>query len=191
MSAREPAGRVAILDDELRMTEVLGMVLRRDGHEVLTWTVPAELLSWLEEVAGTALAPDVLITDMRMPGTDGLGVLARARQLAPELPVVLLTAHGTVKTAVQAMREGAWDFLEKPVDNDLCRTVVQRALAWSHLARENRQLRERLDGGQPLLVVASEAMQGVDSQIRAVARARTPVLITGETGTGKELLARL
>ncbi len=191
MNPTEPTGRVAVLDDEPRMTEVLGMVLRRDGLDVSTWTVPAELLAWLEEVVGTAAAPDVLLTDVRMPGTDGLGVLARARQLAPELPVVLLTAHGTVKTAVQAMREGAWDFLEKPVDNELCRTVVQRALAWSRLARENRQLRERLAGDQPVLVAASPALRAVDDRVRAVARARAPVLITGETGTGKELLARL
>ena len=105
--------RVLVIDDEPRMVEVIAMVLRREGYEVTPET-DAE-----KGLALHASEPfDLLITDLRMPGPDGLEVLRRAREVDPELPVILITAHGTISSAVEALREGAFDYVQKPFDND-------------------------------------------------------------------------
>ena len=179
--------RVAVLDDEARMAEVVAMLLRREGMDAHAHTDSKELLVSLER------SPvDCLVTDLRMPGPDGLEVLRRARELDPELPVILMTAYATVPNALQAMREGAFDYVQKPFENEELIALVRRALDVTRLARENRylraELRERfaLDG----VVAESATMQGVLELVRRAARGRATVLVTGETGTGKELVAR-
>ena len=131
--------RIAVLDDEHRMAEVLAMVLRRDGHEVETFNEASLCLAALETARF-----DLLMTDLKMPEMDGVEVLRRAKALLPDLPVILVTAHATVKTAISAMREGAFDYVQKPFANEACRALVSRALEVTRLSRENRRLRGAL-----------------------------------------------
>ena len=179
--------RVLILDDEQRMVDILAMVLRREGYETQTFTYPASAMEALRTEP-----VDLLLTDLKMPGTDGLSVLRQAKAIDPELPVILITAHATVATAIEAMREGAFDYVEKPFDNDELKALVQRALDVTRLARENRYLRAELRSRYRVdaLVAESRAMRDVLDLARRAARGRSTVLITGESGTGKEVIAR-
>jgi DNA-binding NtrC family response regulator len=135
---------------------------------------------------------DLLLTDLKMPGLDGLGVLERVRSVDDDVPVVVMTAHATIATAVAALRLGAFDYVEKPFDNDALLAVVARALDHSRLARENRYLRAELASrhGAGAIVAESAAMRNVLDLVRRAARSEATVLVTGESGTGKELIAR-
>ena len=179
--------RIAVLDDEPRMVDIIGMVLRREGYDVQPFSEPAAALSALEKQPF-----DLLLTDLKMPGLDGVDVLTRARELDPELPVILITAHATLQTAVEAMRRGAFDYVEKPFDNTELKTLVKRALDVRRLSRENRYLRAELAQRHSLEAVISEsaAMREVFDLARRAARSRSTVLLTGESGVGKELVAR-
>jgi two-component system response regulator HydG len=180
------AAQLAVVDDEPRMAEVLAMLLRRDGHKVDVFAGAEAFLDALAEHSY-----DLLLTDLRMPGIDGLELLRRARAAAPDMPVVLITAHASVPTAVAAIRDGAFDFVEKPFDNDACRALVHRALQVRALTRENRRLRAALRrGGSPDIITHSPAMREVLDLAARAARSRATALVTGESGTGKELVAR-
>ena len=179
--------RVAVLDDEGRMVDILCMVLRREGYEALGFGDPHEALKVLREDPY-----DLLLVDLKMPVMDGLQVLKEARALEPGLPVVLMTAFATVQTAITAMREGAYDYLQKPFDNQVVKSIVARSLEMTRLARENRYLRSELRSRYALdnIIAESEAMRRVLDIVRRVARTPSTVLISGESGTGKELIAR-
>ena len=179
--------RIAVLDDEPRMADIVAMVLRREGYEVTPFVDPHAALAALEKRPF-----DLLITDLRMPGLDGLGVLRRARVLEPELPIILITAHATIPTAIDAMRAGAFDYVEKPFDNTELKTLVKRALEVTRLARENRYLRAELASRHAVegWVAESAALREVADLVRRAARSPSTVLVTGESGTGKELVAR-
>ncbi|MFK7990178.1 MAG: sigma-54-dependent transcriptional regulator [Sandaracinaceae bacterium] len=179
---KAPTGaKVAVLDDEPSMVEIVSMLLRREGHEVVGFTAPAACLEALEK------APvDLLLTDLRMPGFDGVEVLRRAKRTRPTMPVVLFTAHATVPTAIEAIKRGAYDYIQKPFDNHDLRALVARALEHARLVSENRYLRTH---GTPV-VCASPSMRRVMARVRRVAPSRSTVLITGESGTGKEVVAR-
>jgi DNA-binding NtrC family response regulator len=181
--------RLLLLDDERRMVEILAMVLSRDGHEVQTFVDPAAALGALGEGRF-----DLLITDLRMGDLDGLGVLRRARQIDPALPVILMTAYASVPTALQAMREGAFDYVQKPFENDELKGLVRRALEHTKLTRENRYLRAELRCRYALegedVIAETPAIREVFALVRRAAQSRATVLITGESGTGKELIAR-
>ena len=141
--------RLLVLDDEQHMVDILAMVLRREGYEVVTHISSQAALAALESEPF-----DLLITDLKMPDVDGLGVLKHARTACPELPVILITAHATVDTAITAIRSGAFDYVEKPFDNDELKMLVQRALDVTRLARENRYLRR--PGMKPRLLVLDD-----------------------------------
>jgi DNA-binding NtrC family response regulator len=179
--------RVAIVDDEPRMAEVLAMVLRRDGYDVTTFGAPLDFVEQLQ--VGQF---DLLLTDLKMPGLDGVQVLKRAKATDPDLPVILLTAHATVETAVAAMKQGALDYLNKPIDNGACRAAVARALEMTRLIRENRHLRQEVGRryGLANIVAESPAMREVLDLAMRAARSTTTALISGESGTGKEVVAR-
>ena len=179
--------RILVLDDESRMVDIVGMVLRREGYEVETRTRPADALAALETDPF-----DLLLTDLQMPEFDGVEVLRRAKALQPELPIILITAHASVPTAIEAMRAGAFDYVEKPFDNTELKTLVARALEVNRLSRENRYLRSELTSRHPLesIVAESRAMRDVLDRVRRAARSPSTVLVTGESGTGKELIAR-
>jgi DNA-binding NtrC family response regulator len=179
--------RIAVLDDEQRMVDIIGMVLRREGHDVATFTGAGETLAALEKQPF-----DLLLTDLKMPEQDGVSVLRRAREIDPDLPVILITAHATVSTAIDAMRAGAFDYVEKPFDNTELKTLVKRALDVTRLARENRYLRAELGSRYALesIVAESQVLQDVLDLVRRAARSPSTVLVSGESGTGKELIAR-
>jgi DNA-binding NtrC family response regulator len=163
------------------------MVLRREGYEVVAHTQGEAALAALGDEPF-----DLLITDLRMPAPDGLEVLRRARATDPSLPVILMTAHATIATAIEAMKQGAVDYVEKPFNNDELKALAKRALDLNRLARENRYLRAEARSRHSVgrIVAASPAMQDVLALVRRSARAPSTVLVTGESGTGKELVAR-
>ncbi len=179
--------RIAVLDDEARMAEVIAMVLRREGHEVEPFRDGALALAALRERPF-----DLLLTDLRMPAPDGLAVLRDALAIDRELPVILITAHGSVSSAIEAIRHGAYDYVEKPFDNDALKALVQRALDWTRLSRENRYLRSELRSRHSIdqIVAVSDAMRDALDRARRAAKSPATVLVTGESGTGKELIAR-
>jgi two-component system response regulator AtoC len=135
---------------------------------------------------------DAVITDLRMPGIGGMEWFRRLRTLDADVPVIVMTAYGTVETAVEAMKQGAFDFVLKPFDVGALEVVVRNALQLQQYRTENRYLRERYDGPAGLddLIGASPAMQEIFELVRRVAPTKSAVLITGETGTGKEMIAR-
>jgi two-component system, NtrC family, response regulator len=132
----------------------------------------------------------VVVTDLRMPGAGGLTVLEHVRAQDPELPVVVITAHGSVETAVEAMKRGAYDFVEKPFSRDVLLLTVRRALERRRLTLENRALRGKATGIEREIVASSQAMAELLQTVDRVARSEASVLVTGESGTGKELVAR-
>ncbi|MEO8604211.1 MAG: sigma-54 dependent transcriptional regulator [bacterium] len=180
--------RVVIADDEPRMAAVVAMALQRDGYECEACNGAAAALA-----AIAARGADVVVSDLMMPDMDGLELLRRLRAAHPALPVILLTAHGSVPSAVAAMRDGAFDYIAKPFDNDELRAVVARAVALTRLERENRWLRQEVASryAPDAFVAESSASRALLDLVRRVAPSRATVCIQGESGTGKELVARL
>ncbi|MCB1397004.1 MAG: sigma-54-dependent Fis family transcriptional regulator, partial [Rhodobacteraceae bacterium] len=137
--------------------------------------------------------PGVLVTDIRMPGMDGLQLMARVLEIDPSFPVILVTGHGDVDLAVQSMRAGAYDFLEKPYAPARLVASIQRALEKRRLTLENRALRRQVGGRDVIearLIGRSDAMVRLRQQVRAIAATEADTLIQGATGTGKEVAAR-
>jgi DNA-binding NtrC family response regulator len=179
--------RILITDDEANMRRILSALLSGDGHAV------TEAGGAREAIAAITSQPfDLVITDQKMRDGQGLEVLAAARDADPALPVVILTAYASIELAVDALRQGAFDFLTKPFSPDAVRAVVKRAVEGVGLRRENRLLRSEVDrlGATAELLGSSSAMTAVKERIALVAPTNATVLITGETGTGKELAAR-
>ena len=182
------SARVLVVEDEQAIRIALRGLLTREGYEVELAEDGDAAVAWLEREPF-----DLVLTDLALgAGTDGMGVLRCARELRPQCAVVMITAHGSEKIAVDAMKAGADDYVPKPFDNDEIRVLVRRALERYRLERENRQLRERIarDYGVGNLVGAGKPMQGVFETIQKVAETDLTVLIRGESGTGKELVAQ-
>jgi DNA-binding NtrC family response regulator len=182
------AARVLVVEDEAGIRLALSGLLRREGYEVVQCENGADALAQLE-----AAAFDFVLTDLALgEGPSGLDVLRCARERQPETPIVMITAHGSEKIAVEAMKLGAEDYVPKPFDNDEIRLVVRRALERTQLARENRMLRARVERefGMGSLVGRGPGMRAVFETIRKVAETDLTVLVRGESGTGKELVAQ-
>jgi len=182
----EPRKRVLVVDDELGVRESVRILLS-EGYEVTTVASGDVALEAIQRER-----PHLVLLDIIMPGMDGMELLERVRVSDPGLPVVILTATKTVKTAVAAMKLGAFDYLQKPFDVDELRLIVERATRTAELEEEVKRLRHELrsQGALRSIVGKSPQMQAVMRTIRTVAPLKTTVLITGESGTGKELVAR-
>ncbi len=179
--------KILIVDDERRMTAAISIALQKTGYTCEAFTEAERALE-----AFKAHGADVVISDWRMPGMDGMELMRRLHEVQPELPVVIITAHADVPSAVAAMRDGAFDYVTKPFDNDELRQVVAKALELDKLRRENRWLRQEVaQRFSPDAVVAkSEGMRSVLELCERVAPSDATVLIQGESGTGKELVAK-
>jgi len=184
--------RVLVVDDEPNLRKVLGALLMQAGHEVVT---EPDGESGLARVKSSPRGTfDVVISDLRMPGMDGMQLLRSLVAEDPGLPVIILTAHGTVDTAVEAVKGGAFDFLEKPFDRDQIDKILTKAIATRRLSGPRTEPAPAPAGQSPAadlgMVGRSDAMTTVKEMIRTVAASPSTVLITGESGTGKELVAR-
>ncbi len=178
---------IFVVDDDAAMGALLEEGLAERGYAVRAFGGGEAVLRALDEDE-----PDVLITDLRMAGMDGLALTREVVRRRPDLPVVLLTAFGDLDAAVGAIRAGAWDFLSKPVDFDTLAIAVDRAARHHALRREVRRLRRhrREDDALPGVIGDSPPMRRAAELVRRAARTDAPVLLVGETGTGKELFAR-
>ena len=172
---------VMVLDDEPNICWAFRSFLKDDGHRVTTASTAEQAIRSVE-----ADPPDVIFADVCLPGADGLVALERFRLLCPEAAVVIMTAHGTVQTAVRAVKGGAFEYLAKPFDLDTARGLVRRALA----ARDAGPSTPAAIPPGGTILGSSAALQGVFRQVALAAFSDEPVLITGESGTGKELVAR-
>jgi len=179
--------RVLVVDDEPEMRETCRKILARHGHEL-----------WLAESGETALQKlrdlplDLAIIDLRLPDMDGLEVLRQAKKINPDVIVIMITAHGTVDTAIEAVREGAFDYLLKPFSMAELEVTTQRGLNHRRLVLENRELQGQLSSVKQFtgIVASSPQMQKVLDTVRRVATSDANILLRGESGTGKELAAR-
>jgi len=190
-----PSGRTSphlpphllIVDDEASLREMLEIMFDAEGYVVDVAPDGAQAMDQLRHQAY-----DLILTDMRMPGSDGLQLLEQVKQLHPETLVILMTAYSTTSQAVEAMKLGAYDYIVKPFNNEDIRLTVKKALEYSSLRRENKQLRTQLDRRNSFehLVGKSAAMQQLYTMIEKVAPTTASVLISGESGTGKELVAK-
>jgi DNA-binding NtrC family response regulator len=185
-TSHAPKARILIVDDEANARTALAELIRDEGYACETAADGFKALPKLEE-----FAPDLLLTDLKMPGMDGMQLMRKARELDPEIVTVVMTAHGVVETAVAAMREGAADYLTKPINVDELLIVIDRVLERKRLIAETGRLRERLSERHRIesIVGSSAPMLRVFETILQIAPSRASVLITGESGTGKELVA--
>ena len=178
--------RILIVDDQEMMRDSLAATLARGGHEVVAANDGPVAITRL---ANTRF--DLMITDLKMPKMTGIELLAEAKRLRPEMPVVVMTAFATVNTAVEAMKMGAYDYIQKPFDGEEIKLLVERTLEHNRLIRENQALRSMAEmyGPRPL-VGSSPAMTEVKQKLEVVAKSNATVLVTGASGTGKEIVAR-
>jgi Nif-specific regulatory protein len=178
--------RILIVDDDASSRTELAELLHDDGYAVETAADGFKALPKLDE-----FAPDVVLTDLHMPGMNGLELMRRARERDPECVVIVMTAYAAVETAISALKQGAADYLTKPINVEELLVVLERALERKRLRAEAAQLRERLGKRHRIenMVGNSAQMQKVYETILQVAPSRASVLITGESGTGKELIA--
>lgn len=180
-------GTVLIIEDDRAQLVALGEFLEGQGFEVLMAETPEKGIKMVTE-----RDIDVVITDLRMPGKDGIAVLEEVKRINPEIGVLIMTAYGEVTTAVSAMKKGAFDYLTKPLDLDEVELLVRRAIENRKLKAENRELRERISEKYKFdnIVYVSSTMDEVLNRAMRAANSKATVLIYGESGTGKELIAR-
>ena len=185
--ARSIMDTILVVDDEVNYLTVMEALLGEAGYEVLTAGSAVEAV----KIAG-ASDLDLVLTDMKMPKMSGIELLDELQRLYPDLPVIFMTAFGTVEKAVMAMKKGAFDYVLKPFKNEEILVTIAKALEHRHLILKNRLLNQELDKkyGFPNIVGESRVMQDILALVKRVAQSRATILITGESGTGKELIAR-
>ncbi len=181
--------RILIVDDEEPIREALSAWLIKDGYQISTADSGLTAMDVIEKDLF-----DLYLVDIKMPGMGGIELLGRIKEVQPDANVIMITAHGSIQTAVEAMKRGACDYICKPFDPDELSLITERVSANQALKNENRSLREQLIEQQETsfegLVVESEALREVFKSLQEVAPTSAPVLITGETGTGKEIVAQ-
>ncbi len=178
---------VLIVDDEKNYLVVLEALLSPEGYEILTADNAREALRLIREAD-----LDLVITDMKMPGMNGMELLEESKKIKPELPLIMMTAYGTIEMAVEAMKKQAYDYITKPFQNEQLKLTIRKALENYRLIKENRRLNEALSDRFRYgnMIGKSDAMHKVYDIIDKVAQSKASVLITGPSGTGKELIAK-
>lgn len=178
---------ILIVDDEKNYPPILAAVLQEEGYETLTANSGQETLKIIHNSD-----VDLVLTDMKMPGMDGIELLEEIKSKDPDLPVIMMTAHGTVEKAVEAMQKGAYSYILKPFDNERMILYVKKANAMYRVIKENRRLREDIESRYCFgnIIGRSKAMRDIFEMIQKVAPSSATVLIEGDSGTGKELVAK-
>src|SRR3979409_2066192 len=179
-----PKSRVLVIDDEAAIRDSLRMTLEYEGYEFIGAATGQEGLALAEREA-----PDLVLLDVKMPGMDGLEVLERLRAMNEALPVIVVSGHGTISTAVDATKKGAFDFIEKPFASERVLVSLRNALDQRRLRGENRALKKAGEG-RPQMIGESSSLQQVMASVGRAAPTNATVLIQGESGVGKELVAR-
>jgi DNA-binding NtrC family response regulator len=179
--------QILVVEDDAAMRQMLASLFKDRGYEVSEVASAAEALERVREVE-----PAVVLSDIRMPGRTGIEMVGELRRIRPHTPVILMTAFGSIDSAVEAMRAGAHDYITKPFEPEAVLFTVERALEHRALEEENRRLRRAVDRTSAFgdLIGSSSAMREIFALIRKIAHGRSSVLITGESGTGKEVVAR-
>lgn len=179
--------KVLIVDDEVNLAEAMGEALERSGYDIVLAHSGTAGLKTLERAE-----PNLILTDLKMEGMDGLTLLKKAKEELPDAEVIVITGHGDVKTAVEAMRAGATNYLQKPVGIEELRAMVDKAADRFRLNQDNRQLKQQLDEkfGFEGLIGNSPKMLDIINRLKSIAPTSATVLVQGETGTGKELIAK-
>jgi DNA-binding NtrC family response regulator len=178
--------KILVVDDQEMMRDSLAANLAREGHDIVAAGDGQAAVQRL-----TAARFDLLISDLRMPRMTGMELLGEAKKLRPEMPVVLMTAFADVPTAVEAMKMGAFDYIQKPFDGEQIKFLVDRTLEHSRLVKENAALRRMNESNGPRPLIGSgPAMAEIKKKVQLVAKSNATVLINGESGTGKEMVAR-
>ncbi|MBL4613822.1 MAG: sigma-54-dependent Fis family transcriptional regulator, partial [Magnetovibrio sp.] len=180
--------RIILIDDEDEVRLSIAQTLELEGFEVTAFSGVQEALDLI-----TPSWPGIIVTDLKMPRVDGLELLSRVMNIDESLPVVIITAHGDIPVAVQAMRDGAYDFMEKTADPEQLVSIARRALDKRALVMENRNLRRQLDAGGELerqIIGKTPPMEKLRQLVLNLADTDVDILLVGETGTGKEVVAR-
>ena len=176
--------KILIVDDELNMRLVLQAMLKKEGYAVTTASNGMEALKILQSDQ-----MDIVVTDLKMPKLDGMGLLDEIIRDYPSIPIIIITAHGTIATAVDALKKGAFDYITKPFEQDELKQVIQKAVKTRRLD-EDEALLNPDDIDRYGIIGSSDRITEIFETIKRVAPTTTTILITGETGTGKELIAR-
>ncbi len=177
--------RILVVDNEAKMRRILELALKNMGHQVEQAVDGEDALAAIERGVF-----DLVLTDLRMPHMDGIGLLNALHERGVEVPVIVLTAYGTIETAVTAMKLGAVDYIIRPFEMETIELAVNRVLAMQTVQRENQFLKDELSRGWDEFIGVSKPMQGLYDLIQQIARSRSNIFVVGETGTGKELVAR-
>lgn len=183
---KNPKAKILIVEDEKSMREVLVMLLQEEGYEVVTAANGSEGLHVIDKDIF-----DLVITDMKMPRVDGFEVLTRIKEISPETIVIMITAFGTKETAIEAMKLGAYDYINKPFNIDEIRLIVRKAIEKKRLLEELSLLKQKVEATYTLenIIGQSPKMQELFKLVPRIAQSNSNVLITGESGSGKELVA--
>ena len=175
--------RILVVDDEKNMCAALKILLENDGYSVITSSNGREAINYLTK--GEVI--DLIISDLKMPDIDGMGILNFLKETDTNIPLVLITAYGSIEVAVDAMKKGAEDFITKPFNKDVIRHIIRRIFRIETLENENKRLKDIIKKGK--LVYKSKAMQDIMNTVKKIVSVSTPVLIMGESGSGKGLIA--